>query len=149
MTSVKTARQKGKDLENYVADKIIEYGIDPRARRDGASGAGTREKGDICTSASINGINLGIECKNHAVAHVKDWWTQAQQLEKLGREPVVVYKLKGEGMGDTKVIIYLETFLELLQGQSGGVCDREHLPEGLKWKVKRLKDASHDLMKEL
>lgn len=144
-----SAKQKGKLLEDYCADLLVSTGLDKRAKRDGASGAGTREKGDISTSVEINGRNLGIECKNHAVPHVKDWWKQAQKLEDLGREPVLVYKLKGEGLDDTKVIIYYSTFLELLQGQSEGICDREHFPENLKWKVKRLKDYAHDLMKEL
>ena len=38
-------KEKGKQLEDYVADQIVAKGIDSRARRDGASGAGTREKG--------------------------------------------------------------------------------------------------------
>ena len=144
-----SAKQKGKLLEDYCADLLVSTGLDKRAKRDGASGAGTREKGDISTSVEINGRNLGIECKNHAVPHVKDWWKQAQKLEELGREPVLAYKLKGEGLDDTKVIIYYSTFLELLQGQSGGVCDKEHLPDGLKWKMKRLKDYAHELFKEI
>lgn len=147
--NVKSKRAKGVSLENYCADLLIETGLDTRAKRDGASGAGTREKGDISTSVQINGRNLGIECKNHAKAKVKDWWEQAKKMEDLGREPVVIYKLGGEALADTKVIIYYSTFLELLQGQSGGVCDKGHLPDNLKWKVKRLKDYSQDLMKEL
>lgn len=149
MSTAKTKKAKGQQLENHCADLLIEYGLDSRARRDGASGAGTREKGDICTSVQINGRNLGIEAKNHARASVKDWWEQAKKLELLGREPVVAYKLKGESLDDTKVIIYYSTFLELLQGQQGGICDKEHLPDNLKWKMKRLKDYAHELMKEI
>ena len=80
MTTVKSARQKGKDLEDFIADKLIEKGLDSKARRDNASGAGTREKGDICTSATLFGRNLGIEAKNHETLHIPDWWKQTEKL---------------------------------------------------------------------
>lgn len=110
-----SAKAKGKKLEDYIADKIVSKGIDPRARRDGASGAGTREKGDIITSATVFGRNLGIEAKNHKTPHIKDWWLQAQKLEVLGREPVLAYKLENEQYEETKVVIYLDTFLDMIK----------------------------------
>lgn len=113
-----SAKAKGKKLEDYIADKIVSKGIDGRARRDGASGAGTREKGDIITSATVFGRNLGIEAKNHKTPHIKDWWLQAQKLEVLGREPVLAYKLENEQYEETKVVIYLDTFLDMIKALS-------------------------------
>lgn len=110
----KSAIQKGKDLENYVADQIESKGL-ARASRSHGSGNGTREKSDIETGLQILGKNIGFECKNYANANVQEWWRQAQKLEALGREPVVVYKLKNEQYKKVKVILYLDTLLELIK----------------------------------
>ena len=109
------SKEKGKQLEDYVADQIVAKGIDSRARRDGASGAGNREKGDIQTSMMILGQNVGIECKNHKNIHIKEWWNQTKKLESLRREPMLVYKIQGQGMEETLVTMYLDTVLELIK----------------------------------
>ena len=112
---MKSAKEKGKLLENWVADLIVSKGIDTRARRDGASGAGNREKGDINTSMMILGQNAGIEVKNQKTLSIPNWWKQTKKLEKLNREPVLVFKIQGEGFGDTLSLIYLDTLLELIK----------------------------------
>ena len=111
---VKT-KQKGRLLENYVADQIALKGIDPRARAESSSGAGNREKGDIWTSMMILGQNAGIECKNQANLSIPDWWRQTKKLEKLSREPVLVFKIGYEDWGDTKCVIYLDCLLDLVK----------------------------------
>lgn len=115
---MKTSVQKGKLLEDYVADQIREKGLDPKAYRAHGSGNGNREKGDIWTSLMILGQNAGIECKNHKVLHIPEWWRQTRKLESLGREPVLVFKQFGEPMGESKVVIYLDTLLELLKDKT-------------------------------
>lgn len=112
---MKSAKAKGKLLEDHVADQIIAKGIDHKAHRDGASGAGNREKGDISTSMMVLGQNAGFECKNQATLHIPDWWKQVKKLESLGREPILVFKIYGEPLSETKVVIYLDTFLELVK----------------------------------
>ena len=112
--TLKSSKQKGKALESYTADRIRERGLDSRVIRDGASGAGNREKRDVATSVQINGKELGIECKNHKIPHIKDWWKQTEKLEEYGFEPVLVYKLGGESMEETKVVIRLSTFIDIL-----------------------------------
>ncbi len=114
----KTAIQKGKALEDYVASQIRAKGIDLKARRSIGSGSGTREKADIDTTMMILGVNVGIECKNYAVAKVREWWVQAEKLVYLRRIPIVAYKLKGESYEDTKVIITLDTFLDMAKRAS-------------------------------
>lgn len=140
-------KQKGRELEKFVADKIRAFGIDPKATYDGASGAGSREKADIITSMEVCGRNAGIECKNFKVPHVKDWWDQTKKLEKINREPILVYKLGGEGMGEAKAIVYLDTLLELIANQGDGKVLQ--IPNNLRWKMKRLKDYASELMREL
>lgn len=113
-----SAIQKGKELENYVCDQLRLKGLDDKAYRSHGSGNGNKEKADIWTKTTILGRNAGIECKNHATPHIKDWWEQTQKLEVLGREPVLVYKLFGESMEEAKAVIYLDTLLDLIKNQT-------------------------------
>lgn len=112
---MKTRVQKGKILEKYVADQIRLKGLDPKAYPAHGSGSSPTEKGDIWTSVMILGQNIGIECKNHATLHIPEWWKQTKKLESLSREPVLVFKIYGEPLPETKAIIYLDTLLELLK----------------------------------
>lgn len=112
-------RQKGMILSNYVADQIVLKGIDLKARADGGSGAGNREKADVCTSMLVLGIQAGIECKNQKNIDHKNSWKQTKKLESLGCEPILAYKDFGEPLEEAKVIIYLDTFLELVRSSQG------------------------------
>lgn len=114
---MKTAVQKGKLLEKYVADQIRAKGIDLKAYPAHGSGNGNSEKGDIWTSMMVLGQNAGIECKNHKTLHIPDWWSQTRKLESLSREPILVYKIHNAPMGDTLCTIYLDTLLELIANQ--------------------------------
>ena len=117
----KSAKSKGKLLEDFVADQIVAKGIDPRARRENSSGAGNREKGDVWTSMMICGQNAGIECKNQKTLAIPEWWRQTKKLESLGREPVLVFKFHGEPLETAKVVIYLDTLLELVKKANEGM----------------------------
>ncbi len=112
---MKTSVQKGKILEKYVADQIRDKQIDLKAYPSHGSGNGNSEKGDIWTSMMVLGQNAGIECKNHKILHIPEWWKQTKKLESLGREPMLVFKQFGEPLGETKVIVYLDTLLELIK----------------------------------
>jgi len=110
-----SAKAKGKLLESYVAEQIREKGIDLKAYPSHGSGSGNSEKGDIWTSMMILGQNAGIECKNQSTLKIQEWWKQTKLLEKLSREPVLVYKVGSELWGETKAIIYLDTLLEMVK----------------------------------
>ena len=114
-TNMRSTKQKGRLLENYVADQIRDKGIDVRARAEMSSGAGNREKGDIWTSMMILGQNVGIECKNQNTLKIQKWWRQTKKLEKLSREPVLIFHIEHEPFGETKALIYLDTLLELVK----------------------------------
>lgn len=146
--------QKGKDLENYVCERLQEKGLDEKAVRSHGSGNGNREKSDIWTSLTILGRNAGFECKNQKKASIKDWWEQTQKLEVLGREPVLVYKLGGESLEETKVVIYLDTFLDLLKAlecppQSSEAPEQENIPRELRWRIQEAITANKRLLHEL
>ena len=108
-------RQKGMILSNYIADQIVAKGIDKKARADGGSGAGNREKADVSTSMLVLGVQAGIEAKNQKNISHKDSWKQTKKLEIIGCEPILAYKDFGEPLEETKVTIYLDTFLELVK----------------------------------
>lgn len=111
----RAAIQKGKDLENYVADEIIAKGIDPRAARSHGSGNGNREKSDIWTSMQVLGRQAGIECKHVTNYDLPGMWRQTMKLESLGYEPILIIKQTHEQYDGTKVVIFLDTFLELVK----------------------------------
>jgi hypothetical protein len=142
-------KQKGKLLEDYVSKRFKEEGLDIEAERDGASGASNKDKRDIRTKCDINGRTLGIECKNQAVPHIKDWWEQTDKLGKLGYEPVLIYKLFGEPLGATKAVVYLDTLLELIAQQKGEVIVSKQDDPKFKWKIVNLKNAANEVLKEL
>ena len=146
-----SAKQKGKLLEDYVADRFVDTGLDLKARRNADSGAGNREKADIHTSLQIGERNLGIECKNQKTPKMKSWWEQTAKLEKNGYEPILIYKLDREKFLEIKVVLYLETFIELLL-ESKGVVDVKEVEldqRSLKYKLDRAKHAVNELIKEL
>lgn len=122
----RAAIQKGKDLENYVADQIIAKGIDPRAVRSFGSGNGNREKSDIWTSMQVLGRQAGIECKHATSYDVPGWWRQTKKLEVLGYEPILVIKQTHETYDGAKVVIYLETFLELVKASGLSTATARH-----------------------
>jgi len=150
MSKPATAKQKGKLLENWVQDEIIKRGLDDRAKRDGASGAGNGEKRDVATSMMVLDRTSGIECKNHKVPHIKDWWTQTQKLEVLGYEPILIYKLFGEGLEASKAVIYTSTLLDLIASQPEYYESKESgIPQKDKWLVKKAVDILKQLLKVL
>lgn len=115
---LKSPKAKGALLEKYVADQIREKGLDPKAYPAHGSGNTNSEKGDIWTSMMVLGQNAGIECKNQKVIKIPEWWRQTKKLESLSREPILVFKIYGEPMGETKAVVYLDTLLELIKDAS-------------------------------
>lgn len=110
-------RQKGQILEKYVCEQIKAKGLDPNPRPSFNSGATNTEKADVWTSMMILGQNAGIECKNQATIMIHEWWRQTKKLESLSKEPVLVFKLYGEPVGESKAMVYLDTLLELIKNQ--------------------------------
>lgn len=117
--TAKAAIQKGKDLENYLASVLRGKGLDLKAIRAHGSGNGNTEKADIWTSLTVLGQNVGFECKHYTNLDIMNWWRQTKKLEKLNREPVLVFKQTFDSYEDTKVVIYLDTFLELVKVANG------------------------------
>lgn len=144
-----STKQKGRLLENYVADQIVAKGIDPKARANGDSGAGNRDKSDINTSMMVLGQNAGIECKNQKVLKVQDWWKQTKKLESLRMTPILAFHIENEAWEETKVLIYLDTFLDLVknQGDAQIITGESQNDRDKKWAIQALITACKKLLK--
>lgn len=149
----RSAKAKGKILEDYIADQIVALGLDPRARRDGASGAGNREKGDVMTSMMVLGQNAGIEAKNQKTLCIPEWWRQTKKLQNLGREPILAFKQFGEPLEETKVVIHLDTFLRLVKQANSAegivVVGESQDDRNRKYKLENAKRALSEALKVL
>jgi len=84
----KSARAKGKLLENQVAEQIRDSGVDKTAKREKSSGSGNRDKSDI-----INSIGYNMECKNQKKFSLKGALDQTiREAERTHTTPSVVFK---------------------------------------------------------
>lgn len=116
----KSAKAKGKELEEHVAIRLRATGLDITAERNGDSGAGNKEKGDIKTNLTIGEAHAHIECKNHARPSIGDWWKQAKDTAAMTHsEPILIFKLGGERYDDAKAVISLETLIDLIKAAQG------------------------------
>ena len=146
MITPQSAIQKGKLLENYVSQEIRKKRLDTLAMRQLGSGSG-KWKGDINTKMKVLNRQAVIECKNQANVHFQEWWKQCDKQTLGYGEPVLVIKLQNEPLEASKVVIYLDTFLELVKRASEPKIqeqDRE-----FKWKLANLEKAVKALQREL
>lgn len=107
--------QKGKNLENYVVEQLVEKELDLRAKRSYGSGNSNGIKADIDTSLTILGQAAGFECKHMDKINVPEAWRQTIKLCNLGYEPILVIKQTADDYGNTKAVIFLDTLLELIK----------------------------------
>jgi|GEM_PF-1855583 len=138
--------QKGKLLENYVSQEIRKKGLDRLAMRQIGSGS-SKWKGDINTKLKVLGRQAVIECKHHQRVNLPLFWKQTESQTLGYGEPVLVIKLHRGPLEATKVVIYLDTFLELVKRASEPKIqekDRE-----FKWKLANLEKVVKVLQREL
>ncbi len=107
--------QRGKFLENYVAQEIRGKRLDPMAMRQIGSGSG-KWKGDINTKMKILHQQAVIEVKNQKKIKLPEWWTQVDRdtLKNYG-EPVLVFKFDRKPLDTALATVYLDTLLELIK----------------------------------
>ncbi len=117
MIKPQSAIQKGKLLENYVAQEIRKKRLDTLAMRQIGSGSGVW-KGDVNTKLKILNRQAVIECKNQKLVKFQDWWIQTEKQCLGYGEPVLVIKLDNQPLEATKAVIYLDTLLELIKRAS-------------------------------
>lgn len=115
----------GAELEEYVAKRIRQLGLDPNARRNPDSGSGNREKADIDTDLEILGENAHIECKNWSKHGMAAWIEHVEYGAGIThREPILVYKLRKDPLQKARALIPLETLLHILVEAKGVTVQR-------------------------
>lgn len=137
---------KGREFEKVVRDMIKSKGLDDRARRTGASGAGL-DKNDISTNMQVLGRNVGIECKNQKVMNFQTWWRQVEKACLGYSEPVLVFKFDKEPMEAAKCVIYFETFLDLVKKAQEPKMAEHMASREERYKVQRLVEAAKAVVK--
>ena len=146
----KTTIDIGKELEEYVAFLIKEMNMDNNARPSKRSGGTTGEKADISTNLMIGNLNVGIECKHQAKINFKESWKQTCELEKIRREPILVYNYTDEPLQDSKAIIRIGTLLELIKNQKEFEEEKINREgQALTWKLKDFKNTLNKVIKYL
>jgi hypothetical protein len=117
MITPQSAKAKGNLLEAYIARRIREIGLDRLAMKMPGSGSG-QFKGDVNTKMKVLGRQAVIEAKNQKNLHIQEWWIQTERQTLSYGEPILAFKLYREPLEATKVVIYLDTFLELVKRSS-------------------------------
>ena len=106
--------QKGRLLENFIAQEIRRKMLDPLAMRQLGSGA-SKWKGDINTKMRIINRQVVIECKNQTRITLPEWWRQTDRQAYPSCEPVLVIKFPQEPLEAAKAEIYFKTLLNLIE----------------------------------
>lgn len=137
----KSAKAKGKVLEDFVAQKIRESGLDNNAKRQIGSGSG-KFKGDISTS-----INWCIECKNTR-SFMWDKTSKQVAREAMGTQnEVIVWHPYGRPLDDSIAILNINDFIELLKrNQEPKIKEPD---KEMKWNLIKLKSAINNILKQL
>lgn len=140
----RSAIQKGKELENYVAQQLVVKGIDRQATRQIGSGNG-RAKGDIQTSCGWT-----IECKN---TKSFQWRAAAEQVKREGmgyQREMIVWHPPQRPLGDSIAIVDLDVLLELIASYERNkgateILDKYQIKNNLDRAIHHLKQVVKDL----
>lgn len=133
----RSAIAKGKQLENHVAKRLNELGIDINANRQIGSGSGLK-KGDIQTS-----IGITFECKNTKTFKWKEAQKQVQRESMGYQQECIIWHSPNTPLENSIAIIPLEDYLQLLKIKKDNLNRTEILD---KYTIKsNLERATHHL----
>jgi len=142
MTNPKTNIAKGKQLEDFVAKLLRDSGLDIKARREIGSGSGVF-KGDVS-----NNLDIHFECKNVAKMQWKETFKQIARDNVSGHKEVLVWHMPNTSLNDSKVVINIDYFIDLLLGNTQELQNPLDSNE-LKFKVKNARESIRILDKAL
>ena len=128
-------------FENRLANWLRDNGI--KAWKDGASGGGSREKGDIG-----NNINMTMESKAAKNIKLMEWWKQVKKSANVHHNPPVLF-IHQDGMGEKEwlVVMHNEDWLDLIKGEKEVKTDYQK-PE-MKWAMMNAREAIRKAIKFL
>lgn len=94
-------KKKGNLWENKLANWLTDNGI--KASKDGHSGGGSREKGDI-----VNNIDCTIESKACKKIELMEWWRQVEKnASTQGNSPLLF--IHQDGMKDKEWLVTMHS----------------------------------------
>jgi len=108
------SKKKGNIWENKLANWLRDNSI--KAWKDGASGGGNREKGDVG-----NNIDCTIESKAAKNIKLMEWWKQVTKSASLHRNKPILF-IHQDGMAkdppEWLVVMHSEDWVELVKGNA-------------------------------
>lgn len=138
----RSAKNKGNRFENYLVERFKE--VDTKTQRTYGSGSGL-DKNDL----RLPQYDIEIEAKNASVVHlVKDFEQLESQTMGGNLGILAIRNPKKSEFEQTFIVLDLEDFIELLKAKSSYEVEVQLDPK-LKWRIKKLKDAAHEVYKEL
>ena len=141
MIKIQSAKAKGKELENWVTDRLRNSGLDRRAYAQKGSGSGLN-KGDVW-----NDLNIHFECKNQKKFGGKKWFNQMTDENVSYLKECLVWHLPNTPLDCSKVIIDWDWFEELLKRAEE---PRTKEPDRqLGWDLKRLVEDAKKVIRQL
>lgn len=102
-------KKKGNLWENRLAHWLTDHGY--KAWRDGYSGGGSREKGDIG-----NNMDMTIESKAGKNINLMEWWRQVDKNASIHHNsPVLFIHQDGMRVDEWLVVMNSEDWIEMLK----------------------------------
>ena len=101
-------KKKGNLWENKLANWFRDHGV--KAWKDGASGGGNREKGDVG-----NNLDMTIESKAAKTIKLMDWWKQVERSASMHHNQPVLF-IHQDGMPDNEwlVVMHSEDWIDMV-----------------------------------
>ena len=140
------SKKKGNQWENKLAAWLHSHGF--KAWKDGASGGGSREKGDVG-----NNLDMTIESKAAKKILLMDWWRQVAKSASMHRNSPALF-IHQDGMPDNEwlVVTHSNDWAETLKKSRRDVERVEvQAPESreLRYKAENAKRAVSELLRAL
>ena len=124
------SKKKGNVWENRLANYLTDHGM--KAWKDGHSGGGTREKGDIG-----NNMDLTIESKAGKTIKLMEWWRQVEKSASIHHNsPVLFIHQDGMRVDEWLVVMHSEDWMEAMRES-----------EGFKKLIKKNNEGTHSTTK--
>jgi len=137
----RSLKEKGNRFENYLLG-IFREQLDGNAHRTTGSGSGL-DKNDL----ALPSYNMEVEAKNAKHFSLTKDWEQLKRQRTHRMNVLAIRNPKKPEFEETLIVMELGDFIGLvLRNNAPSVVE---LPQDFKWRVKKMKDATHDVFKYL
>lgn len=139
----RTAQKKGNAFEEYLIG-VMKEELDKEAKSTYQSGRGL-DKQDVI----LPNFGIEIEAKNQKTIKIIDWWEQCK-IQEYGNTGVLIFRNpRKPEFQESLVVMGMEDWIELVKNQNEVVEVETNFKPELRWKIKRLLEATKAVEKEL